>query len=117
MRSGLLSLSVTLFTCAVAFGCGGHDQACRVGADCASGQCLPNGFCADGEGAPDGGSGDDGGDDDGMVALCDPNHDGTVARDEVTLGPNLTAPFRVATSGGTVDTAGTPAMDGSRAWI
>ena len=113
MKPGLLSVSLSLLVCAATLACGGHEQACRVGADCASGQCLPNGTCAlDGD-EPDASSGD-GGDTD-AATLCAPNHDGTIARSEMTLGPNLTAPFRVAASA-TVDTAGVAGEDGSRAW-
>lgn len=99
--------------------CASADKACRVGADCASGVCLADGTCeitagddagatSDGAPARDGSTRDGGG-------SCSPNRDNMVARDEVTLGPGLRAPFRIARDA-TLSTAGTTRGDGTRSW-
>lgn len=96
----------------------GSDTICRVGADCASGTCLPNGTCAEMT-APDGGrSGPDAGGAGGADASagsCAPNHDGVITRGEFPVMAGESANFLVATDV-TVDTAGTLGSDGTRHW-
>ncbi len=53
--------------------------------------------------------------DTGKKPLCTPNHDGVVTRDEVVMGADLSANFRVALDA-PVNTAGTEAQDGTRVW-
>jgi hypothetical protein len=105
----------------------GDDAAreCRVGADCASGQCSPDGQCVR-EGTasvPDGGGLDAAPTTDASVidatsdaALpgCTPNKDGTITREEVPIAAGLKATYRVGKSEN-VSTAGTPAGN-RRAW-
>ncbi len=114
----------------------GADRACTVGAECASGVCRGDGTCApagsDGgaglEGGAtggDGGSADGASDDgasldaptqgDGAGTGCLPNHDGTILRTEIPLGPGLHAKYTVAQSA-PVSTGGTAQPDGSRVW-
>jgi hypothetical protein len=103
---------------------------CVVGADCASGQCAPDGTCVRGpapDGAADGGdaaSGDattgaDGSSDapaDGpALPGCSPNKDGVITAAEVPLKAGLRATYRVGTNE-SVDTAGTKLPDGTRTW-
>lgn len=103
---------------------------CRLGSDCDSGACR-DGTCVEPGGSGgtggDGGSGatssGGGGTGTGAAAsggagagsgACEPNFDGTVARDEVVLDAGLTAKFLTATDV-TFDTTGT--MDqGERVW-
>jgi hypothetical protein len=106
-----------------------EDRACRVGADCASGQCGADGTCVPPNGAsPDGGapSGSSGGDagardassdasSDAALPGCTPNKDGTIAREEIPIKAGLKATYRVAQDE-TVSTAGTPSAGGRRAW-
>lgn len=47
-------------------------------------------------GGPDGSEPADSEDDTDAPLVCKPNHDGKVTRQEVTLGANLSAPFRIA---------------------
>lgn len=126
-RIGLLSLAAALLA---ACGAGGG-QACTVDADCAGGVCSAAGVCEAGPAGggardgghgstTDGGAGDAGGTDGGPTdggapGTCTPNHDGVVARNEVTLKAGLSATFRIATNA-TVDTAGTYDADGTRHW-
>ncbi len=109
--------------------CSAHERECRVGADCASGTCRIDGTCALGSsgGAADatrperdGAVRTDGGADAPMsqppdAAPACTNHDGLIERREVTLGPDLRAPFRVGL-GVMVSTAGQRQADGTRRW-
>jgi hypothetical protein len=114
MRAALASW--TLVAAVFATACAAPaDQPCRVGSDCASGVCLPDGRCAEGDaggtadgGAPDGSLGD-------APAGCVPDHDGSLARAEITLGAGLSAPFRIARDA-QVDTSGIWNADGTRRW-
>jgi hypothetical protein len=107
-----------------------EERACRVGADCASGVCGPDGVCAgDGASAPpgpggpgargpdagDGGATADDGGGDAALAGCVPNHDGTIARDEVPLAAGLRATFRVARNAD-FTTAGVTGPGGTETW-
>ncbi len=100
--------------CAASISCGGGAaDRCEVNADCASGFCRADHTCAPGDGdagapdadvgAPDASSG------------CDPDHDGTITRDELSLAPGRTATFRVALDA-TIDTAGVMGAGGARTW-
>jgi hypothetical protein len=134
VKPGLIFVSGS----AALLACGGSgDRACVVGADCASGVCIADGTCAvtatggpegpgtgtlpdgatvDGATRTDGGAGGDATPgDDANAPGCAPNHDGTITRDEVPLGPGLHAKYRVAQNAG-VDTAGTAQSGGSRVW-
>lgn len=136
MKLGLISL----VACATAFAActSSSDRACTVGAECASGVCRGDGTCAplagDGGVGADGGvsTGDGGGtaqdgapSDGGAAtdapvqtdgsAACLPNHDGTILRGEVPLGPGLHAKYLVA-QGAAVSTGGVSQADGSRVW-
>lgn len=109
-----LALIVAL-QCAALISCGGGAaDRCEVNADCPSGFCRADGTCA-----PDEGDGDAGAPDadqlDASGTGCQPNHDGTIARDEISLAPGRTATFRVALDA-TVDTAGTMDANGMRTW-
>lgn len=104
---------------------------CRVGADCASGVCQSDNTCAGGPattgtgGAGQGGDGagaGQGGDSEGGAgagqgggAVCAPNGDGTITREEVPLLVGIAAKYE-ATSNVPVDTAGSEGPDGSRVW-
>ncbi len=111
-------------------GCPSPELACRVGADCASGVCLRDGTCqapvtpVDGGGvAVDAGPGADGGSidadggapDSGTPALCVPNGDGVISREEIVVRPGLHATFRVS-GAATFATAGAAQADGGRTW-
>ena len=128
MRVRSFSL-LSLVLAVVAIGACGEDEAreCRVGADCASGQCAVDGRCL-----PVGPDGGDAGTSDGATdatndapsdgpsstdaALpgCTPNKDGTITREEIPIKPGLKATYRVALDE-TVSTAGTQAGEG-RVW-
>jgi hypothetical protein len=100
---------------------------CRIGADCASGTCGPDGKCvpdttvpgvdaAGSDGSPDQDSApvkDAGGD--GAMPGCTPNKDGTITRDEVPIAAGLHATYKIGTNED-VATAGTPAGAGRRTW-
>jgi hypothetical protein len=99
---------------------------CRVGADCASGQCSPDGQCvregtppgpeageADATTTPDASVPD--ATSDAALPGCTPNKDGTITREEVPIAAGLKATYRVGTSEN-VSTAGTPAAGNRRAW-
>ncbi len=105
---------------------------CEFGSECESGACK-DGVCVDASGsggaatssgpgtgggeAGSGGSGAGGsgaGASGGGSGLCSPNADGTVARDEVPLGPGLDAKFKVA-SDVTLSSAG-ELIAGVRTW-
>lgn len=98
---------------------------CAVGADCASGVCLPDGACApqqDG-GLPAGGDGGPLGD--GRVpsrdsgrdggGRCLPDEDGVVRRSEAPFGPGLMARY-ATTFDVPVDTVGADLGGGRRRW-
>lgn len=116
----LLSLVVAIAAC-------GEDEVreCRVGADCASGQCSVDGRCVtvspgqgdagtDATGANDGASdGPSESSTDAALPGCTPNKDGTITRDEIPIKTGLKATYRVALDE-TVSTAGTPGND--RVW-
>lgn len=118
-------------SCLAAVACGGEPPQCRIGADCASGVCNRDGTCALPGSDLDAGDalagdvpgdvpGGDAGPGDAAVGdfdtgLCLPNHDGVLARHEVTFAPGLSAIFRVAQAV-EVDTAGVLQGDGSRQW-
>lgn len=130
-------LALFVASTAVVVACAeGERRACRVGADCASGMCAPDGMCVEGpaaadptgprgegpEGIADAGGGTDNAapstpDDGGGLALpgCVPNKDGTITRDEVPVRAGLRAHFRVAEDV-EVSTAGEPAASGRRKW-
>ena len=110
----------------------GEGRACRVGADCASGMCGPDGRCVEGPGTAPGSSGSSGDvdagdldtdgqalppDDGGSLAVpgCTPNKDGTIAREEVPIQAGLRATFRVAENV-EISTAGTDIGNGRRRW-
>lgn len=105
--AGLLAVAAV----AVLLGCtssqGGRE--CNVDADCASGRCNPDGTCnpwipaadaSTGGGHQGGGSagaaGDGGSGATGGAVSCLPNGDGTIVADEIPLGPNYTAMFRIS---------------------
>lgn len=128
MRSVLLASSVSAVVVIVACGDGAVRE-CRVGADCASGTCTPEGTCAapsstSGGPAPgddagtakaDAAAGDGSVLDGASLPGCTPNKDGLVTRDEVPIQPGLRATYRVAEDVD-VSTAGTPRPDGTRLW-
>ena len=111
----------------------GDGRACRVGADCASGMCGPDGTCVEGPGTGPGSSGSSGNsdaggpvgadgaslppDDGGGLAVpgCVANKDGTITREEVPIQAGLRATFRVAEDV-EVSTAGTDLGNGRRRW-
>ena len=100
---------------------------CRVGADCASGSCGPDGQClpdngqtrpdaagSDAKVDPDGGPSKDAGND---VALpgCTANKDGIITRDEVPIAAGLRATYKIGKDED-VSTAGTPGAGARRNW-
>ncbi|HSO40499.1 MAG TPA: hypothetical protein VLT33_48565, partial [Labilithrix sp.] len=101
---------------------------CRVGADCASGVCGPDGQCiapgdvpgVDAAGADASTTGDgatppnDAGGDSALPG-CTPNKDGTITRDEVPIAAGLHATYKIGTNED-VSTAGTPGTNGRRNW-
>ena len=100
---------------------------CRVGADCASGSCGPDGQClpdgvrpgVDAAGGDakldnDGGPSKDGSSD-GALPGCTPNKDGIITREEVPIAAGLKATYKVGKDED-VSTAGTPAAAGRRNW-
>ena len=92
---------------------GGPASTCDVDEDCASGFCRADGTCAP---ASDGGGDEaDGGGAPDAPAGCDPDHDGTISRDELPLAPGRVATFRVALDAA-VDTAGQLDGEGNRRW-
>jgi hypothetical protein len=116
-----------LFASALALvGCSsGHETACTVGADCASGICRSDGTCAPIQGTDSGNEGDtstpndaspsDGSKTDAPITGCVPNNDGTITASEAPLQPGLHAKYRYA-SNVTFSTAGQTQGDGSRIW-
>ena len=122
-----MKLSLIAVSALLAFGCSsGHEAACTVGADCASGICRSDGTCAPVQGS-DSGNGDetstptdasqsiDTGKTDAPITGCVPNNDGTITAAEAPLQPGLHAKYRYATNV-TFSTAGTTQTDGSRIW-
>lgn len=103
------------------------ERECRVGADCASGQCSAQGRCvvdtapgdastSDAEtGAPTDGSTSTDASTDAPVVGCVPNKDGIITREEVPLQAGLTAKYRVGTDEN-VSTAGNAVAGGKRSW-
>ncbi|MGE0785952.1 MAG: hypothetical protein AB7S26_09710 [Sandaracinaceae bacterium] len=121
--SSLLAIAL----CAAAWGCdaGPGPVRCTVGADCASGICLPDHTCAapqdrdagprtDAGSLPDGSATDAGAFDGGSSGLCRPNGDGVITREEAPFGPNLMARYVTALDVG-VDSAGST-VGGTRTW-
>lgn len=93
--------------------CAGSDpDRCDVATDCASGFCRADHTCAPVDDVDGGGS--DGPSSDGPTG-CQPDHDGTLTRDELVMAAGQTVRFRVATDA-TVDTAGQQQSGGDRAW-
>ncbi len=109
--------------------CSAHERECRVSADCASGACRIDGTCAPPAGSSGGGpdarrgldgpgpldAGPDGRTLPPDAAGACTNHDGLIERREVSLGPDLRAPYKVGL-GATISTAGQRQADGSRRW-
>lgn len=132
----LAGVGATVIVAIMAACSNGESRTCRVGADCASGMCGPDGTCVEGDGAngssssgssggaTDGGtsSGSTSGqplppDDGGGLALpgCVPNKDGTITREEVPIQAGLRATFKVAEDA-EISTAGTPLANNRRKW-
>jgi len=100
---------------------------CHVGADCASGVCNADGTCdpvttsssSSSSGAGGGGttssSSSSSGSSSSGGAVCSPDADGAITRQEVPLQAGLHATFEVADDA-TFDTAGASNADGSRTW-
>lgn len=118
--------SLLALALAASAACGDASRECRVGADCASGVCGPDGRCVAGSsptggdagpladtGSPDAPAGDAGGD--AALPGCTPNKDGVITREEVPVQAGLRANYRIATDA-MVSTAGTPAAGGKRVW-
>ena len=146
------TLSRTGLIAAVAFACGGaalfacstNAQECRLGADCASGQCSADGLCvvtndaggSSGNGASSGGSSGAASSSGAGTSSsssssssgshsstsssgssgsgCVPNQDGSITKDEVPAGAGLVANFRFANDA-TVDLVGVM-ENGTRKW-
>jgi hypothetical protein len=120
---GLLDLVLALLGAALAAlaftgllgGCADSGaRECFEHGECASGLCSGDGTCApltdaDADG-PDAGTNGD-----ADLAGCRPDHDGIIARDEISLAPGRTATFRVATDTA-VNTAGQLQSGGDRVW-
>lgn len=87
---------------------------CFEHAECASGLCSSDGTCAPvADADPDGPDAGSSGDAD--LAACRPDHDGVIARDEISVAPGRTATFRVATDTA-INTAGQLQSGGDRVW-
>jgi hypothetical protein len=94
-------------------GCGGAGDVCVRDSECASGFCRADGTCGpatDTDAMPP-----DGEQPDGPSALCTPNADGSISRNEVPLAAGKMANFRVATDA-SFNTAGVTNGDGTRTW-
>jgi hypothetical protein len=100
---------------------------CRVGADCASGACGPDGQCVPGSSppgvdasgdapsvTPEASTGKDATVDSALPG-CTANKDGVITRDEVPIAAGLHATYKIATNVD-VSTAGAPAANGRRTW-
>lgn len=107
---------IVLFSAALAACADGGARQCVDHSECASGLCLADGTCApaDADAGPAPADADPSAPDTGVEG-CSPNHDGTIARDEILLAAGRTATFRVATDVA-VDTAGQLQSGGARAW-
>ncbi len=100
-------VAVALSACAAT-----EPSTCAVDDDCASGRCRADGTCApDNDAGPDSPDGAT----DGPIALCTPNHDGVLTRDEFPLEPGRTATYRVGLDV-EVNTAGLAGPNQSRVW-
>lgn len=129
-RATLLSLALGLPALGVvgATGCATSGPECSRGADCASGACSATGRCVppfevdaatDAPTDVDVDAGADVGEplEAGPVgdAGCVPNKDFRITREEMPLGAGLRATYKVAKDAD-ISTAGTPLVDGTRAW-
>lgn len=110
MRPGVIIVLVALQHAACA---GSASDACDADEDCPSGFCRADGTC--GAAPADAAPGDDDAPPPDAPAGCAPDHDGTIARDELPLAPGRTATFRVALDA-PVDTAGELDGEGDRRW-
>lgn len=112
-RSLVLRRSMIVALCSVvAVACGGAADVCVRDSECESGFCRADGTCGpavDTDAMPSDGVPD------GTSELCSPNHDGSIARDEVPLAAGKMANFRIATDA-TFNTAGVANGDGTRTW-
>lgn len=98
-----------------AVACSSSDPAtCDDHGDCASGFCRADRTCAPDD-QPDGGGGDGDGTEPDAPLGCAPDHDGTLARDELVMAAGQSVTFRVAIDV-PVDTAGTMGAGGARTW-
>ena len=125
----MLLCAATFAASIAAPACGSSEgRECRIGADCASGQCTAEGTCVRVQtGTPDADAPSEGGPApvDGGLSLdapydanlpgCTPNKDGTITRDEVPITAGLQAKYRVGTNED-VSTAGNVRPDGKRDW-
>lgn len=116
MRLALIGLLGALLA-VLASGCAATEaDRCAVDEDCASGRCRADGTCApvaeaDGGAEPvDAASAAD-----ATTALCTPNHDGILSRDELPLAPGRVATYRVGVDV-QVNTAGIAGPDQGRVW-
>ena len=101
-------------TLVAATACAGSDaDRCDLPSDCPSNYCRADHTCAPVDDA-DGGVDAPGGGPDAPLG-CQPDHDGTLTRDELRMMPGQVARFRIAT-GATVDTAGNQGAGGERTW-
>jgi hypothetical protein len=122
-----MKLSLIFASTLLALGCSsGHEAACTVGADCASGICRSDGTCApvqdtdggnveDSSTPNDSSTPSDGSKSDAPITGCVPNNDGTITAAEAPLQAGLHAKYRYA-SNVTFSTAGQTQGDGSRIW-
>ncbi len=112
---------------------GSTGEACQVGSDCKTGVCedglcIPSGTTATSStsgSATTGSTGTTGTGTSGATtsassgtggsAICSPNHDGVITRDEVPIEVGLSAKFEAATNV-TFSTSGTPIAGGKRDW-
>lgn len=102
-----------MLLCSIAVGCGGSpESACTQHGDCASGFCKADGTC--GPAPVDSGLEPDA-PGDGAMALCTPNHDGSITLAELPFVAGRMGTFRVTTDA-SWDTAGTSNANGSRTW-
>ncbi|CAN5870569.1 hypothetical protein BH11MYX4_BH11MYX4_34450 [soil metagenome] len=122
VAAGVAILVAVLAACAT-----DSTRECRVGADCASGVCGPDGQCvapgdvpgvdaaadasttADGTTPPNDAGGDS------ALPGCTPNKDGTITRDEVPIAAGLHATYKIGTNED-ISTAGSPGTNGRRNW-
>lgn len=103
-----------MLLCSMGVGCGqAPGESCSLDSDCASGFCKADGTC--GPAPVDVPLQADASIDAPPSALCTPNHDGSIALDELPFVAGRMGTFRVTTDA-TWDTAGTSSANGSRAW-